>query len=125
MQYATAGANESHLVNEGERTLVLKMHDETLRGTKMQVTGVRKPLMSVADMMDAGNDVHFLASGESYSVHRETGVVTKFVRRKNVFEIDAEVPEYESLRPHLQEFPARIQVVDQAPPQPPQQQGMT
>ena len=36
-QYATAGSNEAHLVNEGERTLVLKLADGTLRGTKMQL----------------------------------------------------------------------------------------
>ena len=97
MHYATAGANEDFLVNEGERTLVLKMPDGTRRGTRMQVAGVRKPLMSVADMVDAGNDVYFLSSGEYYAVHRQTGTITRFVRRKNVFEIDAEVPEYSSL----------------------------
>ena len=112
-QYATAGNNESHLVNEGERSLVLKMGDGSLRGTKMQVTGVRKPLMSVADMVDAGNDVHFLASGESYSIHRQSGVMTKFVRRRNVFEIDAEVPQYQKLK-GLQRMPlGRVVEVEQ------------
>ena len=70
------------------------MSDGSRRGARMQVTDVRKPLMSVADMNDAGQDVHFLASGQSYAVHRETGVVTKFVRKKNIFEIEAEVPPY-------------------------------
>ena len=51
-------------------------------------------MMSVADMVDAGNDVYFLSSGEYYAIHRRTGTTTQFVRRKNVFEIDAEVPEY-------------------------------
>ena len=60
----------------------------------MQVAKVRKPLISVADMVDAGQDVHFLASGQSYAVHRETGEVTHFTRRRNVFELDVEVKPY-------------------------------
>ena len=42
-------------------------------------------------MNDAGQDVQFLASGQSYAVHRESGMVTKFTRKKNIFEISAEV----------------------------------
>ena len=94
VKYATAGKGSQHLINEGERVLHLKMGDGSRRGAKMQVTNVRKPLMSVADMNDAGQDVYFLASGQSYAVHRETGMVTKFTRKKNIFEIDAEVPPY-------------------------------
>ena len=50
--------------------------------------------MSVAAMVDAGQDVHFLASGQSYAVHRETGTVTKFTRTKNIFEMEAVVPPF-------------------------------
>ena len=96
VKYATAGKDNKHLTNEGERTMMLMMGDGSARGAKMQVTDVRKPLMSVADMNDAGQDVHFLAAGQSYAVHRETGLVTTFTRTKNIFEINAEVPPYKS-----------------------------
>lgn len=39
-------------------------------------------LLSVSKMCDAGRDVHFLRTGEAYSVHRETCEVTALVRRK-------------------------------------------
>ena len=70
------------------------MPDGSVRGARMQVADVRKPLMSVADMVDAGQGVHFLASGQSYAVHRETGTVTKFTRTKNIFEMEAVVPPF-------------------------------
>ena len=91
---ALASKDSKHLVNQGERFLHLKMQDGTVLGARMQVTNVWKPLMSVADMNDAGKDVCFLASCQSYAVHRETGRVTKFITSKGVFEIDAEVPPY-------------------------------
>ena len=90
-KYATAGAGAAAVVNEGERTLIMKTHDGTRRGAKVQVANVRKPLMSVADMVDAGQDIHFLASGQSYALHRETGQVTYFQRRRGVFELDVQV----------------------------------
>ena len=94
MKYATAGKGSAHLVNEGERVVLLKMGDGSQRGARMQITNVRKPLVSVADMIDAGQDVHFMASGQSFAIHRESGVVTNFVRKKNIFEIEADVPSY-------------------------------
>ena len=62
------------------------MEGGIIRGARMQVTSARKPLLSVADVNDARQDVSFLASGKSYTVQR------KFIRNKGVFEIDAEVP---------------------------------
>ena len=94
MNYATASKDSKHLVNQGERFHHLNMQDGTLRGARVQVTKVRQPLMTVAGMNDAGQIVHFLASGESFAVHRESGMVTKFIRSKGVFEIDAAVPPY-------------------------------
>ena len=70
------------------------MYDGSMSGARMQVTTMSKPLMSVADMNDARQDVYFLASGQSCAVHRETGKVTKFIRSRDVFEIDTEIPPY-------------------------------
>ena len=83
--------NSEHLVNQGERFLHMRLQDGTIRGARMQVTHVRKLLTSVADMNDARQDVYFLASSQSYTVHRETAMVKKF-RSKRVSEIDADVP---------------------------------
>ena len=60
----------------------------------MQVAAVRKPLLSVSEMCDAGHDVHFLATGQAYALHRATGELTQFERRKGVFEIVARVLPY-------------------------------
>ena len=89
-QYASAGRGAKHIENLGERQLCFTAGGK-LRGARVQIADVRKPLMSVAEMVDAGQDVHFLASGQAYAVHRDTGEVTQFARRKNVFELDVEV----------------------------------
>ena len=60
----------------------------------MQVAAVRKPLLAVSEMCDRGHDVHFLSTGEAYAVHRASGEVTAFERRKGVFEIAAHVIPY-------------------------------
>ena len=91
--YRSAGSGTKPILNQGERKVQLVV-DKELAGVRVQVAGVRKPLLSVADMNDVGHGVFFLANGEAYSVHRDTGRVTHFARRKGVFEIDAEVPPY-------------------------------
>ena len=50
--------------------------------------------MSVVDMNGAGQDFVFSRVSSEFAVHRETVMVTKFIRSKGVFEIDAEVPPY-------------------------------
>ena len=53
-KYAASSKDSKHLVNQGEVFRHLKMQDGTIRGARIQVTSVRKSLMSVADMNDAG-----------------------------------------------------------------------
>ena len=48
------------------------------------VTDVRKPLMSVARICDAGHEVVF-QSGGGYIKHTESGKITKFHRMENVY----------------------------------------
>ena len=93
--YCSAGKGAKHIVNEGDRQLHLETAGGRVRGAKVQVADVRKPLMSVAEMVDAGQDVHFLASGQAYAVHKASGEVTQFTRRKNVFELDVEVKPFQ------------------------------
>ena len=94
VQYAGAGAGSRAIKNEGERVMKLQLAGGDQRAMRTAVGEVRKPLLAVSGMVDAGHDVHFLASGESFAVHKETGTITKFVRRRGVFEIDAVVPEF-------------------------------
>ena len=59
----------------------------------VHVADVRKPLLSVAEMNDAGHDVVFPAdpSKEAYAYHSATGRTTRLIRNNNVFELDVEV----------------------------------
>ena len=96
VKYSAAGVGSAAIVNEGERRIELETNGNR-RGVRVQVAAVRKPLVAVSAMCDAGHDVHFLASGEAYAVRRETGEVTEFERQKGVFEIVARVLPYSSL----------------------------
>ena len=88
--YAAAGAGNQEIVKDGERHLRLRIAGSD-RGAKMQIARFRKPLLSLADMVDAGQYVHFPANGQYFAVHPGTGEVIHCVRRRQVFEIDAEV----------------------------------
>ena len=59
-----------------------------LRG---QVCKVRKPLLAVSEMNDAGHDVHLMADSNHYAIHNVTGVVTPIFRDHGVYELDVEV----------------------------------
>ena len=53
---------------------------------KMQVTDVKKPLMSVSRICDAGHRVVFEANGGSIE-HKGTGQITRFDRVDNVYRL--------------------------------------
>ena len=91
--YSGAGSTSKPIVNEGERRIRLDM-DGDVFGCRVQVAAVRKPLLSVSEMCDAGHDVHFFHTGEAYCVHRETSKVVKLKRRKGVFEVEAVLPPF-------------------------------
>ena len=81
--------------------LQLKMQDGTTRGARMQVTNVRKPLMSAADMNDAGQDVYFLASGHSHARSTQTVTVPRLtchtIVRQVMTAVEREMDEEEEL----------------------------
>jgi hypothetical protein len=60
----------------------------------MQVTDVRKPLMSVSKICDAGHSVTFRSDGGEI-VDERTGQVTKFNRVDDVYRLVVELPEGE------------------------------
>ena len=76
--------------NRGEKHI----HVLTTEGHKcmlnMQVTDVKKPLMSVARICDAGHEVVF-QSGGGYVKHTGSGQITKFNRVDNVYRLKVSV----------------------------------
>ena len=75
-KYATAGKDSKPPV---ERILHLQVEDGIIRGARVKVTNVRKPLISVADMNDAGQDVFFHQAKAMQSTRRssETGASSR------------------------------------------------
>jgi hypothetical protein len=84
VMYVTA--NGTVMPNRGEQHI----HVTTQEGHKcmlnMQVTDVKKPLMSVARICDAGHEVTFSSSGGMIK-HMKTGQVTRFDRVDNVYRL--------------------------------------
>ena len=89
VMYVTA--NGTVMPNRGEQ----HVHVVTKEGHKcmlnMQVTDVKKPLMSVARICDAGHEVVFTAGGGMIK-HVKTGQVTKFNRVDNVYRLKVDLP---------------------------------
>jgi hypothetical protein len=89
VMYVTA--NGTVMPNRGEQ----HVHVTTKEGHKcmlnMQVTDVKKPLMSVARICDAGHEVTF-TSGGGMIRHVKTGQVTKFNRVDNVYRLKVDLP---------------------------------
>ena len=90
VKYVTA--NGSTMVNRGEKRIHVRTTEGQNRLLNMQVTDVRKPLMSVARICDAGHEVVFKADG-GYIKHIETGQRTAFNREDNVYRLKVAVNE--------------------------------
>jgi hypothetical protein len=88
VMYVTA--NGTVMPNRGEQ----HVHVTTKEGHKcmlnMQVTDVKKPLMSVARICDAGHEVTFTSGGGSIR-HVKTGQVTRFNRVDNVYRLKVDL----------------------------------
>ena len=70
--------------NEGEKHLHIVTDDGSAAQIPWQVTGVRKPLMSVSKLCDRGNRVTFgRGGGVIYNV--QTGQLTPFHRNGGVY----------------------------------------
>ena len=77
--------------DKGLRTLLVKTRGTTApRTLKFRVCDIHKPLVAVCDLVDNGHTVVF-STKASFAKCTKSGVVTPFVRRKKVFEIDCEV----------------------------------
>ena len=58
---------------------------------KMRIADVRKPLLCVAEMNDAGFDVIFGAKGMHRAVHATSGEVIPISRRGKVFDFEVQM----------------------------------
>ena len=62
---------------------------------RMQVNDIRKPLMSVSKVCDAGHKVVFTSNG-GYIEHTESGQVTNFERKRGVYVLNVKLDEHNS-----------------------------
>jgi hypothetical protein len=84
-RYLSATGQE--IPNMGQKKLTVKTKEGQMRGIVFQVAPVRKPLVSVAKMCEAGNDV--VLSGKSpHIVNHKTKQVTALRREGKTFVLD-------------------------------------
>ena len=76
--------------NEGEKHVRVRTKEGSKCVIKMQVTDVRKSLMSVSRVCDEGHRVVFEAAG-GYIEHSVTGESTCFEREGGVYILDVEI----------------------------------
>ena len=84
-------ANSTQMPNRGEKRVNVRTKEGCCCELKMQVTDVRKPLMSVSKICDAGHRVTFWSTGGEI-VESESGKVTKFDRVDDVYQLEVELP---------------------------------
>ena len=72
--------------NRGEKEVRVVTDEGHRRMIRMQVTDVKRPLMSVARICDAGHRVVFTKAG-GHIEHEDTGEKTHFKRIDNVFRL--------------------------------------
>jgi hypothetical protein len=88
VQYVAA--NGMAMPNRGEQHIQVLTEEGHQCTLNMQVTDVKKALMSVARVCDAGHEVLFTAKGGEIH-HLESGQVTKFNRVDNVYRLQVGV----------------------------------
>ena len=76
----------SHVGNQGEKHVEVTTKAGSRCTVRMQVTGVRKSLMSVSKVCDAGHRVIFDKHG-GYIEHETTGQRTSFERKGGVYSL--------------------------------------
>ena len=90
VRYVTASGET--MGNRGEKDIKVMTSEGHRCLLKMQVTDVKKPLMSVARICDAGHRVIFTKDGGTIE-HEVTGQTTKFKRIDNVYRLKVGVAE--------------------------------
>ena len=85
----------------GQRTTVVKTAEGQARRTKWQVCPVKRPLMSVAKLTEAGNSVHLLRKSP-HILNEKTGEKTALRIEGNVYVVDLWVQKAPSPMPSAQ-----------------------
>ena len=80
------GAGGERIRNHGQRKFKVRMRDGHVAGTTWQVADVKRPLMSVAKMVAAGNRVHL--DSKDPRIVRLKGDVIPLRKAGNVFVVD-------------------------------------
>ena len=81
------GAGGEKIKNYGEKRFVVQTEEGHERGTNWQIADVRRPLMSVGKMTQAGNEVR-LSHADPHILNKKTGEITKLRREGNVYVVD-------------------------------------
>ena len=92
--YLPAGAGSAGIRDLGRRAYKLRtISDGRVRDSRFRVAEVRKPLLAVSEMNDAGLDVHFYADPKkgAFAVSSTSGEILKLERNRGVFDFEAEV----------------------------------
>ena len=87
--YAPAGAQSTLIRDEGQRNFVMVDRNGQRTQINPRIAGVRKPLVSVADLNDRGFDVVFPATSRrtaAYARHIDGTTTLTFDRRNQVYE---------------------------------------
>ena len=78
--------------NQGEKQVKVLTQEGHRCKLTMQITDVRKPLMSVSRICDAGHSVTFRRDG-GYIEHEQSGQRTHFQRMDNVYRLKVSMVE--------------------------------
>lgn len=91
-QYYPAGKDQPSISDRGRRDYQLKDCSGQRRELKARVADVRKPLLAVSEMNDAGHHVLFYADGRgAFAEHAKTGKKTQLERSNGIFELVCDV----------------------------------
>ena len=84
-------ANGTEMPNRGEQRVRVLTREGAACELRMQITDVRKPLMSVARICDTGHKVVFTSDGGEI-IDIKSGQVTKFDRVDDVYRLEVTLP---------------------------------
>ena len=81
------GAGGERIPNLGQKRIRITTNCNSVRMTKWQICPIRRPLMSVSDMNEAG-DIAILSGSRPYVQNVETGEITPLRKEGKMFIID-------------------------------------
>ena len=83
-------ANGATMPNRGEKLMPVKAENGLECSVRMQVTDVKRALLSVAKVCDSGHEVTFRKDGGCIT-HMETGKTFNFMRADGVYRMEVDV----------------------------------